>query len=240
MSVTTLVPRPDLTASTARQLTDSIKADVESLWDRLLSAYERGAHTALGYDSWADYMREEFGTAKTHSYQLLDAAKVARAIAQFAVANSTPPKGERVARELVPILKQKGEEAVADLWVEVVDEHGPEPTAEETRGVVVEHQHRMAAMAKRQGKPGPRRKTLNRDQVEFGRNLRAMALCAEYASLKLASKTKAQRADRDDLLELDGATLREWQEAVRVIDNASRQLRRVTGIKPKDGKEATT
>ena len=42
-----------LSREQARALTDEVKADVIALWVKLLTLYEGGAHTALGYASWS-------------------------------------------------------------------------------------------------------------------------------------------------------------------------------------------
>ena len=64
------------TAIEARRLTDEVKADAKRLWAKLLSLYEGGAHTALGYTSWAAYCEQEFRMSQGRAYQLLRAARV--------------------------------------------------------------------------------------------------------------------------------------------------------------------
>jgi hypothetical protein len=54
----------------ARRLTDEVKADAQRLWAKLLCLYQGGAHTALGYTSWANYCENEFHMRKTRAYQL--------------------------------------------------------------------------------------------------------------------------------------------------------------------------
>jgi len=66
------------TKTEARKFTDSIRADVEALWMKVQEAHERKAWAALGYDSFADYMDEEFGYGRAHAYRILDAASVIR------------------------------------------------------------------------------------------------------------------------------------------------------------------
>jgi len=68
----------------------------------------------------------------TDAYQLVNAGRVARVLAsQSAIADS--PRVEGVARELAPVLKDKGEQAVVETWVEAVAEHGEQPTAAQVR-----------------------------------------------------------------------------------------------------------
>jgi hypothetical protein len=45
-------------------------------------------------------------------------------------------KSESVVRELVPTLRERGEQAVTEAWEEVVAEHGITPTAREVRKTV--------------------------------------------------------------------------------------------------------
>lgn len=231
-TVTHLVPRRELTASTARQLTDAIKRDVDSLWERLLNAYEQGAHTALGYSSWAAYCKAEFGTSESHAHRLLDAGRVARAIERHSPVGESPPS-ERAARELVPLLRKKGEEAVAEAWAEAVNEHGPEPSAEQVEEV-----------ARTMGDPPEpqikKKRKLTREQIQFGNNLSAMALCAEYIAGTLGGQgpgaTNEDRASTQALIDVDAETLTDWQDAVRAINAASLRLRRHVGLPQKGEK----
>lgn len=54
----------DFTEAEAREHTDLLKFDLERVWDSVTEAYVRGAHRALGYDSWDDYCRTEFGSSR--------------------------------------------------------------------------------------------------------------------------------------------------------------------------------
>ena len=48
----------------AEELTHGIKANLLATWDLITEAYQRQAWTALGYDSWDDYCRTEFGSSR--------------------------------------------------------------------------------------------------------------------------------------------------------------------------------
>ena len=120
-----------LTAEAARALTDEVKSDAATLWSKLLELYEGGAHTALGYSSWGAYYKVEFGGSRTRGYELLDAGRVDRLVSQSGIPDSTP-RSEGVANELVPVLREDPER-VEEVWAEVVEEHGPEPTAVQVR-----------------------------------------------------------------------------------------------------------
>lgn len=214
--VTALVPRYAMTPPQARALTDRIRADAEALWSRLLDAYERGVHTALGYESWHAYMKVEFGKGRSAAYQLLSAGRVARAIeAHSADADSIALKSENVARALAPVLRQKGAEAVAEAHAEAVVEHGPEPTAEQVRQIA---QQRLAPVAQQK---------LTREQQHFSNNLSGMAIAAGYVSRKLRRKTKAQAALTAEIMAVDEKTWAEWREQANEVYNAARQLRRI-------------
>jgi hypothetical protein len=60
----------------ARALTESVKADLASLWAKCQRLYKGGAHSALGYSNWGDYFEQEFKQSRARGYQLLRAAAV--------------------------------------------------------------------------------------------------------------------------------------------------------------------
>jgi len=120
--------RTPLDMAEARVLTDEVRDRAQELWFRMRELYQGAAHTALGYSSWADYCAAEFDIGKSRAYQMLDAARVAVALPQSAMV-------ERVARELVPVLREDPAR-VPEAWAEVVELHGPKPTASQTAEVV--------------------------------------------------------------------------------------------------------
>lgn len=129
--MTTEVMTLRLTADAARALTDEAKGDAAALWRKLLTLYEGEAHLALRFKSWAAYCEAEFDWSDATAYRLLQSARV---VGQLPMGSSGPTT-ERVARELVPVLKQ-APERVPEVWGEVVELHGPEPTAAQVREVV--------------------------------------------------------------------------------------------------------
>lgn len=142
-----------LTMDEARTLTEEVKTDAAVLWRKLLRLYEGEAHLALEYASWGEYYVAEFGGSYPHAYRLLDAGRVVAAIeAQSPIGDSVP--NETVARELAPILRDQGPEAVADAWEEAVEEHGPTPTARKAREIVTRRKSGLAGV----GLGGRRRK----------------------------------------------------------------------------------
>lgn len=69
-----------LSRDEARDLTERIKASVQQVWDLLVEAHERRAWVALGYGTWAEYVKQEFGVSKAYSYRLLDHGYLVREI----------------------------------------------------------------------------------------------------------------------------------------------------------------
>lgn len=130
MSDATLPSGTALSPGTARALTDEVKRDAESLWQKLVELYEGGAHTALKYPSWGEYFQAEFGGSYRRGYELLQAGRVLESVRQGALGVSI---NERQARELAPLLDEP--EALREAWAEVVDLH-PKPTAAQVREVV--------------------------------------------------------------------------------------------------------
>jgi hypothetical protein len=90
-----------LDASAARELTDRIKASANQLWILLLEAHERRAWIALGYASWAAYVRAEFRISRSRSYQLIDQGRVIRALRSV---STSVDISEAQARDLKPRL----------------------------------------------------------------------------------------------------------------------------------------
>lgn len=98
----------------ARKLTSEVKRDAAGLWRKLRELHEREAWRALGYSSWASYCKHEFDLRQSHAYRMLDAARVVDALPE-----GHSPMGERVARELVPVLRDIPER-VPEVLAEVV------------------------------------------------------------------------------------------------------------------------
>ena len=64
----------------ARRETDAAKQVAEDLWRRLYVLHEREAWSALGYESWAAYLRTEFDMSKRRANQLVDHGRFVIAI----------------------------------------------------------------------------------------------------------------------------------------------------------------
>lgn len=133
-----------LSLEEARDLTEEVKADAAALWSKLLSLYEGEAHLALGYSSWGEYYEEEFGGSASRGKHLLAAARVVRVLEESG-SNLNPPGTDSVARELSPVLREAPEQ-VEEVWGEVVELHGPAPTAKQVREVVDEKRNDRLAV----------------------------------------------------------------------------------------------
>ncbi|MFY1576160.1 hypothetical protein ACN26Z_14860 [Verrucosispora sp. WMMD703] len=75
------------------------------MWALLMEAHERRVWRALGYNTWEAYVRDRFDMARRTSYQVLDQARVIRAIEE---ATEDVRHGaqitERQTRDIKPIL----------------------------------------------------------------------------------------------------------------------------------------
>jgi hypothetical protein len=64
----------------ARELTQRIRLATQQVCLLLLEAHDRRAAGALGYPTWEQYVLSEFGLSRSRSYELLDQARVIRAL----------------------------------------------------------------------------------------------------------------------------------------------------------------
>lgn len=74
-----------LTEDEARNLTTQIQRTSVRLWLLVTEAHDRKAHHALGYETWADYVRAELNMSESRSYQFLDTGHVMKALASAGV-----------------------------------------------------------------------------------------------------------------------------------------------------------
>ena len=123
----------DLTKTEAELLTTWIKQDLESAWLKIGFANTHQAHKALGYGTWKEYVKKEFGVSESYSYRLLDQGKVITAIAQATATSPmgesiTPQISERQARRIKPHL----EETVAEIEERISGGEEPERVVGDT------------------------------------------------------------------------------------------------------------
>lgn len=121
-----LKPANRLDERSARILADNIKSSTVDLWEKLLRFYEGEGHLSLGYSSWAECWREEFGQSGSRGWQILGGARVVRQLREAGLTNVSP--NEAQARELSRI--PPGDRA--EVWGRV-RESGGEVTAREIR-----------------------------------------------------------------------------------------------------------
>lgn len=69
----------------ARDLTDQIRQTSVRLWLLVTEAHDRKAHLALGYETWADYVKAELNMSESRSYQYLDTGHVMKALASAGI-----------------------------------------------------------------------------------------------------------------------------------------------------------
>jgi hypothetical protein len=95
-----------LDAGDARALTDRIKAATQQVCMLLLEAHERRAWSVLGYRTWEQYVRQEFGLSRSRSYELLNQGSVIRAIAAAAGGSGIPDISAYAAGQIKPYLPE--------------------------------------------------------------------------------------------------------------------------------------
>lgn len=109
----------DNTMSEARaiELTNAIRSAATVVYVLLAQAHKHNAHKALGYDTWAEYVREEFDLSAQRSYQLLDLSRVVDEI-EAATPEGTEVKiTEAQARDIkreLPMVTEKVKAAIED------------------------------------------------------------------------------------------------------------------------------
>lgn len=86
------------------------------------------------HGTFEEYAKKRWGLSQSRSYQLMDAAAVAGAIGSTTVEVAN----EAQARELAPVLREHGPEAVREAWTATVEQTNGHPTAQAIRRVVAE------------------------------------------------------------------------------------------------------
>lgn len=71
-----------MSAEKAKELTRSIQSTTSALYILIKQAHDEKAWLAMGYDSWSDYIKNEFDFSRTRSYQLINQANVIEEITQ--------------------------------------------------------------------------------------------------------------------------------------------------------------
>lgn len=102
----------------AQKITNAIKSSVTATYLLIAEAHERKAHKALGYDTWAEYVRDEFDISSSRSYQLLDLSKTIKEIESVTPDGTKIKLTEAQARDIkreLPRITEQVEEETRDL-----------------------------------------------------------------------------------------------------------------------------
>lgn len=118
-----------LTLDEARELTDHIRSTADVLYVLIYRAHAGRAWEALGYNTWAAYVQEEFNISRSRAYQILDQAKVIAAIEAATPEGTDLSISEAAARDLksvigevVPVIEQRTAGLDSDEAGQVVEE----------------------------------------------------------------------------------------------------------------------
>jgi len=114
--------------SEARSITERIRTAADELGTLLLEAHEREAWRVLGYETWGAYVDGEFDFKQRRSYQLMNEAKINRAL----------PAGERrvtarEAQDVQRVAQSLGDSEAVRAAVAEVRAH-PKPGGGKRRG----------------------------------------------------------------------------------------------------------
>lgn len=159
-----------LTADEARALTTEIQQSAERTHALLLRAHEGEAWAALGYDSWRDYATTEFSMSQSRAYQLLDQARVVRAIESASDSTNVELPNEAQARELARVPEAERTE----VWRQTVERTDGRPTAaavRETYAVTREPEVVDAELVDEPAAPKVKRRPLPEAFTDAGRDL---------------------------------------------------------------------
>lgn len=123
----------------AQQCVKQIREHAENIREAALRLHEERGWAALGYDSWRECIKAEFGKGQSQVYRLLENAKVVRAIKNSPIGENSPmgekvvPAKESQTRELSAL--PESEQPAA--WSEAVESaDGKQPTAKQVKEVV--------------------------------------------------------------------------------------------------------
>lgn len=129
--VTTIVnlETPELTVEEAKELTSKIRSTTNILYLLIARAHKGKAYKALGYSSFAEYVREEFNYSRSYAYKLLDQAKVIEAVEAVVPEGTTVYISELSARSLKKVLpeivaevEERTANATPDEAVDIIEE----------------------------------------------------------------------------------------------------------------------
>lgn len=118
----------EMSEGKAREITDAIRAASAATYILLAQAHAGKAFKALGYETWADYVKAEFEISASRSYQLLDLSKAIQMIEAVTPEGTqvklTEAQARDIKRELpkiTEIIRDETEGLEADQASEAVD-----------------------------------------------------------------------------------------------------------------------
>lgn len=98
----------------AKEITEAIRSTAIAVFVLISEAHKHKAHKALGYSTWAEYVKEEFDMTASRSYQLLDFGKavemIETAVPEGTNVKLTEAQARDIKRELPKITEQLQEE----------------------------------------------------------------------------------------------------------------------------------
>jgi len=147
--MTTSIAKPNaaqlMPKAEAQQLLEAIRADVTNLAEKLREFRDRFAWASLGYDSWANCVKEEFGYSKQHANRLIAAQQIKRRVEPIGSTYAprkqggeggtkvppTPPESRELPESHARELARLPEDQQADCYVDYIEECGEtiRPTA---------------------------------------------------------------------------------------------------------------
>jgi hypothetical protein len=194
VTIAEVVPMPSERRTRLRQL----EAVIAAGWNRvvevgraLMEIQDEGLYLELGEGlTFKQYVKSRWSLAEPTAYNYIDAAKIDSAIGRADV----PVLNERVARELAPLLRSGGTDAVAEAWSKVADRYEGQrpPTAREVHQVLVEEGYRERSF-------GPSSGTVNRRVKlgQFGDKLAAAEKRLEWFIEKELGEKPLAKADQE-------------------------------------------
>lgn len=131
----------------AREITEAIRASATATFLLLAEAHRHKAHKALGYETWSDYVKNEFDMTPQRAYQLLDLSKavtlIESAVPEGTEVRLTEAQARDIKRELPRITEKISEET---------KELSPEEAASKAEEIVEEHRAEIARQKKEDDK----------------------------------------------------------------------------------------
>ena len=108
-----------MTFEEARQCADEIKTGINSIGRKLLQLYEGAGWEVLGYSSWRECAKAEFGYSQSYAYRLLSLEEVRQNLTEFSPIGEKCllPTNESQARPLTTLPP----EAQRTVWAAAVE-----------------------------------------------------------------------------------------------------------------------